>query len=82
MNTLFSVIWMTWMSQNADDAPEAAGSLMVAAIQGSILLDAVVGGLLLGGISIRATFIGSVVLAILALALIGNGRTLLKPKGL
>ena len=47
MNTLFSVIWMTWMSQNADDAPEAAGSLMVAAIQGSILLDAVVGGLLL-----------------------------------
>ena len=82
MNTAMSVIWMTWMSQNADDAPEAAGSLMVAAIQGSILLDAVVGGLLLGGISIRATFIGSVVLAILALALIGNGRTLLKPKGL
>ena len=80
MNTMFSVIWMTWMSQNADDAPEAAGSLMVAAIQASILLGAVVGGLLLDGISIRAPFIGSIVLAAFALALIGNGRTLLNPK--
>lgn len=80
MNTMFSVIWMTWMSQNADDAPEAAGSLMVAAIQSSILLGAVVGGLLLDGISIQATFIGSVVLAVLALALIGNGQRMLKPE--
>ncbi|MGN6768826.1 MAG: MFS transporter [Rhizobiaceae bacterium] len=79
MNTMFSVIWMTWMSQNADDAPEAAGSLMVAAIQTSILLGAVVGGLLLDGISIQATFIGSVVLAILALVLIGNGQRMLRP---
>ncbi|WP_210249791.1 MFS transporter [Brucella pituitosa] len=80
MNTMFSVIWMTWMSQNADDAPEAAGSLMVAAIQTSILLGAVVGGFLLDGISIQATFIGSVVLAVLAVMLIGNGQRLLKPK--
>lgn len=80
MNTMFSVIWMTWMSQNADDAPEAAGSLMVAAIQASILLGAVVGGLLLDGVSVQATFIGSVVLAVLALALIGNGQRMLKPK--
>lgn len=79
MNTLFSVIWMTWMSQNAGDAPEAAGSLMVATIQASILLGAVVGGLLLDGLSIRATFIGSVVLAALALALIGSGKRMLKP---
>lgn len=79
MNTMFSVIWMTWMSQNADDAPEAAGSLMVAAIQASILLGAVVGGMLLDGISIQATFIGSIVLAVLALALIGNGQRMLKP---
>ncbi|KGJ03849.1 transcriptional regulator [Paracoccus versutus] len=78
MNTMFSVIWMTWMSQNADDAPEAAGSLMVAAIQASILLGAVLGGLLLDGISIRATFVGSVVLAIAALALIRDGRQMLK----
>lgn len=79
MNTMFSVIWMTWMSQNADDAPEAAGSLMVAAIQASILLGAVVGGLLLDGISIQATFIGSIVLAVLALMLIGSGQRMLKP---
>ncbi|RDD69882.1 MFS transporter [Paracoccus versutus] len=81
MNTMFSVIWMTWMSQNADDAPEAAGSLMVAAIQASILLGAVLGGLLLDGISIRATFIGSLVLAALAVVLIRDGRHMLKPKG-
>lgn len=80
MNTAISVIWMTWMSQNADDAPEAAGSLMVAAIQTSILLGAVVGGLLLDGMTISATFIGSVVLAGLAIALIGNGGRLLKPE--
>ncbi|KRW97167.1 MFS transporter [Paracoccus sp. MKU1] len=79
MNTMFSVIWMTWMSQNADDAPEAGGSLMVAAIQAAILLGAVVGGLLLDGISIQATFIGSIVLAALALALIRDGKHMLKP---
>ncbi|PZQ62346.1 MAG: MFS transporter [Phenylobacterium zucineum] len=80
MNTAMSVIWMTWMSRNADDAPEAAGSLMVAAIQASILLGAVLGGLLLDGLSIQAPLIGSVVLAVVALALIGNGRRLLKPQ--
>lgn len=78
MNTAMSVIWMTWMSRNADDAPEAAGGLMVAAIQTSILLGAVVGGWLLDGLSIEATFIGSVVLAGAALMLIGDGRRLLK----
>jgi predicted MFS family arabinose efflux permease len=78
MNTAMSVIWMTWMSQNADDAPEAAGSLMVAAIQASILLGAVVGGLLLDSMSIVATFIGSVALAGVGIALIGNGQRLLK----
>jgi predicted MFS family arabinose efflux permease len=80
MNTAMSVIWMTWMSQNADDAPEAAGSLMVAAIQSSILLGAILGGLLLDGISISATFIGSLALAGIGTALIGNGRRLLKPE--
>ena len=79
MNTMFSVIWMTWMSQNAGDAPEAGGSLMVAAIQASILLGALIGGLLLDGLSIHATFIGSIAMAALAVALIGNGQRLLKP---
>lgn len=78
MNTAMSVIWMTWMSRNADDAPEAAGSLMVAAVQASILLGAVVGGWLLDGLSIQATFFGSLALAVAAVVLIGNGRALLK----
>ncbi|MDB6181769.1 MFS transporter [Paracoccus fistulariae] len=79
MNTAMSVIFMTWMSQNVDDAPEAAGSLMVAAIQLSILLGAVIGGLLLDGFSITATFAGSVLLSAIATALIGSGRRMLKP---
>lgn len=79
MNTAMSVIWMTWMSRTVDDAPEAAGSLMVAAIQASILLGAVLGGLLLDGFSITATFAGSVALAASAAMLIGGGRSLLKP---
>ncbi len=80
MNTAMSVIWMTWMSQNANDAPEAAGSLMVAAVQASILLGAVAGGWLLDGLSIQATFIGSAILAGAALILIGDGRRLLRPR--
>ena len=81
MNTAMSVIWMTWMSRNADDAPEAGGSLMVAAIQASILIGAVLGGLLLAHMSILATVGGSVVLAVRGLALIGNGKSMLKPEG-
>lgn len=79
MNTAMSVIWMTWMSRNVDDAPEAGGSLMVAGVQASIMLGAVLGGLLLDGISIQAVLAGSVALAVAALALIGTGRGLLKP---
>jgi len=79
MNTAMSVIWMTWMSRNAADAPEAAGSLMVAAIQISILLGAVVGGVLLDGWSITATFLGSGALAAAAVWLVGNGSRLLRP---
>lgn len=78
MNTAMSVIWMTWMSRNVDDAPEAGGSLMVAGIQASIMLGAVLGGLLLDAISIQATLIGSVALALAAIALIGSGRGLLR----
>lgn len=58
--------------------PRPPASLMVAAIQASILLGAVVGGVLLYGLTISAIFIGSLVLAGFAIALIGNGRRLLK----
>ena len=80
MNTAMSVIWMTWMSQNAEDAPEAAGGLMVAAVQASILLGAVLGGLLLDQFSITATLVASVILAALAALIVRDGRTLLKPR--
>ncbi|MBK1697224.1 MFS transporter [Rhodovibrio salinarum] len=78
MNTAMSVIWMGWMSQNVDDQPEAAGSLMVAIIQASILLGAMIGGVLLDHLSVTATFAGSVVLALVAIAIAGNGRKLVK----
>lgn len=79
MNTAMSVIFMTWLAQNVDDAPEEGGSLMVAAIQASILLGALIGGVLLDGFSITATLAGSVALSLAAVALIGNGRQMLKP---
>lgn len=79
MNTAMSVIFMTWMSQNVDDAPEEGGSLMVAAIQASILLGALIGGVFLDGWSITATLVGSVAMSAAAVALIGNGRRMLKP---
>lgn len=80
MNTAMSVIWMTWMSQNAEDAPEAAGGLMVAAVQASILLGAVIGGLLLDHLSISAVLLASIALAIIAVLIVRDGRALLKPR--
>jgi predicted MFS family arabinose efflux permease len=79
MNTAMSVIWMSWMSRNVDDLPEAAGGLMVAVIQASILMGGVIGGFLLDLWAIEATFGGSVLLALVALAITGTGRQLLKP---
>ena len=67
MNTVISIIWFAWMSQNVPDAPEVGGSLMVAVIQLSIMLGAVIGGILLDTWSIYATFIGSIVLAVIAM---------------
>ncbi|MYM61890.1 MFS transporter [Pseudomaricurvus sp. HS19] len=82
MNTALPISWMAWLSQTADDAPEAAGSLMVAAIQAAILLGAALGGVLLDYTGITATFIASVVLSGLALLLVGSGKQLLKPQGI
>lgn len=78
MNTAMSIGWMAWISQNVDDAPEAAGSLMVAAIQAAILFGAALGGTLLDHIGIGATFIGSAVLSGISVLLVGSGRRLLK----
>ncbi|MDK3016692.1 MFS transporter [Pseudodonghicola flavimaris] len=79
MNTAMSVIWMSWMARTVADQPEAAGGLMVAAIQASILLGALIGGLLLDVFSVTATFTGSVILAGVAVVLAGNGKRLLNP---
>jgi predicted MFS family arabinose efflux permease len=76
MNTAMSIIWMTWLARNVDDAPEEAGSLLVAAIQASILLGAMLGGAVLDAWGISATFLGSVVLAGIAVVLVGSGQRL------
>lgn len=78
MNTAMSIGWMAWIAQNVDDAPEAAGSLMVAAIQAAILAGAAVGGTLLDHFGIRATFIGSASLSGIAVLLVGSGKQLLR----
>ncbi|EPC00792.1 hypothetical protein L861_13455 [Litchfieldella anticariensis FP35 = DSM 16096] len=78
MNTAMSIGWMAWLSQNVDDEPEAAGSLIVAAIQSSILLGAALGGALLDHIGVDATFMGSAVLSGIAVLLVGSGNRLLK----
>ncbi|MGJ8522035.1 Purine ribonucleoside efflux pump NepI [Carnimonas sp. R-84981] len=79
MNTALSIGWMGWMSQNVRDQPEAAGSLMVAAIQGAILIGSALGGKLMDIGDIPGTLIGSVVLLALALVTMGSGKKLLKP---
>lgn len=79
-NTAMSIGWMTWLSQNVDDAPEAAGSIIVAAIQAAILFGAAAGGVLLDSFGINVTFAGSVVLTLVSLCLVGSGRGVLKPQ--
>ncbi|WP_165855126.1 MFS transporter [Marinobacter sp. JSM 1782161] len=78
LNNAIPISWMTWLSQNVDDAPEAAGSLIVATIQASILLGAAFGGFLLDHVGIAATFVGSAALSGIAVLLVGSGRGLLK----
>lgn len=79
MNTAMSLSWMAWVSQNVEDAPEAAGSLIVAAIQTAILLGAALGGVVLDYVDIEATFLGSAILSVVSVLIIGSGQSLLKP---
>ncbi|NVJ63440.1 MAG: MFS transporter, partial [Flavobacteriaceae bacterium] len=78
MNTAVSIIWFGWMSRNVDDAAEAAGSLMVAVIQASILLGALIGGILLDRYGITATFFSSILLAGIAMGLVRSGKHLMR----
>lgn len=78
MNTALPIGWMSWMTQNIGEEAEAAGALMVAAIQGAILAGGAVGGALLDHGGIGATFVGSSILSVLAAVVIGNGKGLLR----
>lgn len=78
LNTTLSVAWMAWLSQNLTDAPEAAGSLMVAAIQAAILTGSALGGWVLDVRGIHATFLTAALLCVAALLIIGSGRGLTK----
>lgn len=77
-NTAMSVGWMAWLAQNVDDAPEAAGSLVVASIQAAIMAGAAIGGALLDQFGIAITFVGSAALSGIALVLIGSGKKMLR----
>ncbi len=77
--TALSIIWMLWLAQNIDDAPELAGSLMVPALQISMMLGGLLGGALLDWGGITATYLASAASGILAVALIGRGHAMLKP---
>jgi predicted MFS family arabinose efflux permease len=74
VNAAIPVAWSSWLAQEVSDAPEAAGGLMVAAIQLSITAGAGFGGVLLDRLGIAAAFIGGALLLFTSAALVGNGR--------
>jgi len=74
VNSALPVTWFSWLTAGVKDEPEAAGGLMVAAIQLAIMLGATFGGLLLDHFSITATFLGAAALLVLASVAAGRGR--------
>lgn len=73
LNSAIPVCWSTWLSKGVADDPESGGGLMVAAIQLAIMVGGGLGGWLLDGVSITATFVGSAVLLVAASVSVGNG---------
>jgi predicted MFS family arabinose efflux permease len=65
-NSAIPVSWSGWLTRSLRNDPEAGGGLMVGAVQLSIMLGGVFGGVLLDHLSITATFVGGVVLLALA----------------
>ncbi len=76
INAAVPVAWFNWLARSVKDAPEAAGGLMVAAIQLAIMLGAGLGGLLLDHGSIAATMVGSAALLAAAAIVVGDGTKL------
>jgi predicted MFS family arabinose efflux permease len=76
LNAAAPVAWFNWLARGVKDEPEAAGGLMVAAIQLAIMLGAGLGGLLLDHVSIVATMAAAAALLAAAAVLVGDGRKL------
>ena len=76
INSAVPVCWSTWLTQGIGDEPESGGGLLVGAIQLSIMLGGLLGGMLLDHVSIAATMIGATVLLVLSALVIGNGERL------
>ncbi len=74
VNSALPVAWFSWLTVAVKDEPEAAGGLMVAAIQLAIMLGAAFGGLLLDHFSVAATFLGGAALLVLASVAVGLDR--------
>ncbi len=78
MNTAISVIWLSYTSQNMEDEAEAAGGILVAVIQASIMLSGYIGGLLLDARGVQSSFIASIIVSVFAILMIGSGRKLIR----
>lgn len=76
IHTALPISWMAWVTQEAGDQAEAAGGLVIAAIQLAILMGAAIGGSLLDHVGITATFVASACLLALATLLVGSGKAL------
>ena len=76
INSAIPVCWSTWLSTGIRDEPESGGGLLVGAIQLSIMLGGLLGGMLLDHISIAATLIGATLLLVLSSLIIGTGSRL------
>lgn len=79
VNSALPVAWFSWLTTGVKDEPEAAGGLMVAAIQLAIMAGAAFGGLLLDHFSVAATFLGGAALLLLASVAVGQGRLRAQP---
>jgi predicted MFS family arabinose efflux permease len=76
LNSAIPVCWSTWLSKGIGDEPESGGGLMVAAIQLSIMLGGLFGGVLLDRLSMAAPLIGGTALLVLASLTVGDGDRL------
>jgi predicted MFS family arabinose efflux permease len=76
IGTAAPVAWWTWLSKTLPDEAEAAGGLMVAAIQMAITLGAAAGGLLFDNSGYESTFaLSAAMLITSAIVAVAAGRT-------